>query len=250
MGGMAMKKILCLITIIFIGAAGFAQQQVERAEPVPGPGRPQESAIGVDTAQQRLKEISITKFEDAGFWTASISLDEGINYGRRLEGGPLAKTPIPDEEEIGIANVEADDYVLGVKTEFFRRGHSSIAVEPTRPINLAGIVKTMSVWVVGRNYNHMLKAVFRDFSGKMFELTMGKMNFSGWKQMILPIPADVKQRDPHYSVLTGMQFLGFRIDCDMLETYGSYFVYFDDLRIVTDLFPEEDRDSDDMLDAW
>ncbi|MDR1933242.1 MAG: flagellar filament outer layer protein FlaA [Spirochaetales bacterium] len=249
-----MKKILCVLSIFFlVSVFGFAQdQQADRADSaVPGPGRPQEQSIGVDTAQQKLKEISITKFEDAGFWKASISLDEGITTGRRLEGAPGAKTPIPDEEEIGIANVENDTFVLGVKTEFFHRGAASIAVVPTRPINLAGVVKTLSVWVVGRNYNHILKAVFQDFAGKKFELTIGKLNFSGWKQLIVPIPAEgVTQRDAHYSTLTGIQFLGFRIECDMMETYGSYFIYFDDMRIVTDLFTEEDRDSDDMLDTW
>ena len=242
-----MKKILCAVTIIlFAGAFGFAQQSDE-------PGRPDVQSMGVDTAQQKLKEISITKFEDAGFWKVAMSLDEGISFGRRLEGGPNGKTPIPDEEQIGIANVEADDYVLGVKTEFFRRGHATISIVPSRPINLAGVVKTLSVWVVGRNYNHMLKAVFKDFRGRIIELTVGKLNFSGWKQLVLPIPAEshiVQQRDAHYSTLTGIQFIGFIIECDMLETYGSYFIYFDDLRVVTDLFTEEDRDEDDMLDAW
>jgi hypothetical protein len=206
-----------------------------------------------DTAQQRLKEVSISKFEDAGYWKISISGDEGIAVARKMEGKPGAKKPLPDEEAIGITEREVDDYVLGVKTEFFHRGAATISIEPTRPINLAGIVKSVSVWVVGRNYNHVLKAMFRDFGGRMFELTFvpdGKLNHSGWKQLFVPIPDHINQRDAHYSTLTGIQFLGFKIECDMAETYGSYFVYFDEMRIVTDLFTEEDRDEDDMLDAW
>jgi hypothetical protein len=35
-----------------------------------------------------------------------------------------------------------------------------------------------------------------------------------------------------------------------METYGSYYIYFDDLRAVTDLFAENNRDVDDMADAW
>ena len=249
-----MKKILCaVIIVLFTVAFGFAQEQQKPARSDPPPDQGREKYMGRDTAQQKLKEISITKFEDAGFWKTSISLDEGIILGRRLEGGPANKTPIKDEENIGITQKEEDVYVLGAKTEFFRRGHSTISIVPTRPINLAGIVKTMSVWVVGRNYNHMLKAIFKDFRGRIVVLTVGKLNFSGWKQMVLPIPAEssiIQQRDPHYSTLTGIQFLGFQIDCDMLETYGSYFIYFDDMRVMTDLFTEEDRDTDDMLDTW
>ncbi|MFQ3619565.1 MAG: flagellar filament outer layer protein FlaA, partial [Spirochaetales bacterium] len=156
--------------------------------------------------------------------------------------------PIPDEEKIGIK--EEDKYVLGVKTEFLRRGSATITVKPARPIGIAGIVKTMSVWVAGRNYNHTLKVLLQDFSGNPFELTMGKLNFSGWKQLIVAIPPNVEQRNPHYSTQTGIKFLGFSIECDMRETYGNYYVYFDDLRAVTDLFAEENRDIDDMLDAW
>jgi hypothetical protein len=232
-----MKKNLCAITIIFLaGVFAFAQQDQE--DP---PG---------DTAQQEFKTISVTKFEDAGYWTATISMDEGLTVGRKLEGKPADKKPIPDEETIGITQVEIDDYVLGVKTEFFHRGAATISIEPTRPIQLAGIVKTVSVWVVGRNYNHVLKAIFRDFAGRKFELTIGKLNFSGWKELIVPIPEEIRQRDAHYSILTGIEFLGFKIECDMAETYGSYFVYFDEMRIKTDLFSERDRDQDDMLDAW
>jgi hypothetical protein len=245
-----MKKFFGVISIIFlVGVFGFAQdQQVERADPIPGSGRPVETSMGVDTAQQKLKEISLSKFEDAGFWQALISSDQGITVARRLEGAPGAKTPIPDEEQIGI--VEADRYTLGVKTEFFRRGDASISIVPSRPINIAGVVKTVSLWIVGRNYNHILKAIFQDFSGKRIELTVGKLNFSGWKQLVLAIPPEVEQRNAHYSTLTGIRFLGFKIECDMAETYGSYFIYFDDMRAVTDLFTEESRDVDDMLDTW
>jgi hypothetical protein len=235
-----MKKNLCvMIIVLFTGVFAFAQQDTQEGREPPG-----------DTAQQEFKTIAITKFEDAGYWKATISMDEGLTVGRKLEGRPADKQDIPEEEAIGITQAELDDYVLGVKTEFFHRGAATISVEPTRPIQLPGIVKTLSVWVVGRNYNHILKAIFRDFGGHRFELTIGKLNFSGWKELIVPIPDEVKQRDAHYSTLTGIEFLGFKIECDLAETYGSYFVYFDELRIKTDLFSERDRDADDMLDAW
>ena len=241
-----MKKTVIGIFLLFVSVFGFSQ--APRTEPLPGPGRPVAESIGADTAQQKLKEISLSKFEDAGFWRAVISMDQGFATARRLEGGAAAKKPIPDEEAIGIK--EDDRYVLGVKTEFVRRGDAIISLVPSRPIGVAGIVKTLSVWVVGRNFNHTLKVVLQDFSGKKFELTVGKLNFAGWKQLVVAIPPTVVQRDPHYGILSGIKFLGFMIDCDMMETYGSYFVYLDDLRAVTDLYAEETRDEDDMIDAW
>jgi hypothetical protein len=48
----------------------------------------------------------------------------------------------------------------------------------------------------------------------------------------------------------GIKVVGFRIDCDPMEAQGAYYVYFDDLRAVTDLFAENNRDEDDMSDGW
>jgi hypothetical protein len=48
----------------------------------------------------------------------------------------------------------------------------------------------------------------------------------------------------------GIKILGFRIDCDPMEAYGSYYVYFDDLRAYTDLSDEENRAKDDPIDMW
>jgi hypothetical protein len=35
-----------------------------------------------------------------------------------------------------------------------------------------------------------------------------------------------------------------------MEAYGSYYIYFDDLRAVTDLFAEDIKDADDPSDMW
>jgi hypothetical protein len=47
-----------------------------------------------------------------------------------------------------------------------------------------------------------------------------------------------------------LKVLGFKVECDPVETFGSYYIYFDDLRAVTDLFAEDSRDPDDMVDFW
>ena len=48
----------------------------------------------------------------------------------------------------------------------------------------------------------------------------------------------------------GLSIDGFNVKCNIDETYGRYYIYFDDVRAVTDLFAEESRDTDDMMDAW
>ncbi|MFW6274734.1 MAG: flagellar filament outer layer protein FlaA [Spirochaetota bacterium] len=219
----------------------FAQQLEDVGEPNP-------EQLGVDAAQQKLRTVSISKFEDAGFWDAEMPLEEGIVTIRTLQGAPTDKEPLEGEEEAGIQL--DDENVLGVKVEFFKRGMHQVSVHPSRPLPVEGITKTLSMWVVGRNSPHLLKVLIRDQFGNTGEVTMGELNFTGWKKMVATVPTHIKQRDYHYSNKMGIQIEGFRIDMDPEETYGTYYIYFDGLRATTDLFAEESRDVDDMNDNW
>ncbi|TVR30786.1 MAG: flagellar filament protein FlaA [Spirochaetaceae bacterium] len=236
-----MKQTLFLMVLIALVATGgsLVAQEVNDI---------QAEQLGQDTAQQALQEVSISRFEDPGFWRTYVPHDAGVITHRRLEGGPMDKEPIEAEVAAGIDI--PDDYVLGIKTEFFRRGITNIYVEAIRPLPVPGIAKTLSVWVVGRNFNHELYAIIRDQFGNQGQLYMGRMNFSGWRRMTTAIPPNIMQRNVHYPHLAGIEILGFLIRPAMLETYGSYYVYFDDLRVMTDLFTEESRDPDDMVDGW
>ncbi|MCX7024065.1 MAG: flagellar filament protein FlaA [Spirochaetes bacterium] len=246
-----MKK-LFIATVALTLSFSFAGAQSS-------PGQPDPNKVGIDTAQQNLKLVSIDKFEAEGFWTASISSDQGISQYRLFKGGPkaLADMPIPDERYSGIDPKVADQYVLGVRTDFYHRGFNTITVMAKRPIPVEGITKTISVWVIGRNNNHTLKIIVQDFFRNEFELTMGKVNFQGWKEMSVAVPPQnpdgltgIIQRNYHYTSKMGLKIMGFKIECDPMESFGAYYVYFDNLRAVTDLFAEDNRDPDDMDDSW
>ncbi|MFP4066812.1 MAG: flagellar filament outer layer protein FlaA [Spirochaetaceae bacterium] len=232
------RAVLFIIVAVAVTGIVFAQNNDTQPED-----------LGADTAQQALQEVSISRFEDPGFWKVYVPADQGVTTHQRMEGAPADKEPISEEEEADL--VIQDEFVLGVKTEFFPpRQSSSIYIQASRPLAVPGIAKTLSVWVVGRNFNHRLSVVIRDFQGRMSVLNMGRLNFSGWRQLSAPIPPDIEQRDIHYSDQGGIEVIGFVIEPDLLETYGSYYVYFDDLRAQTDLFTEESRDPDDMVDSW
>ena len=240
-----MKRIL-LITLIFFVASAFAQQRPEIGAPDP-------ERLGIDAAQQFLKEVSVDKFEREGFWRSTMSTDTGFTTTRLFIGGPAGKTPIPDEEGMNIPDI----HVLGTRVDFLRRGFTHFTVYPIRPIPIEGITKSVSVWVVGRNFNHTLVLLIEDFFGRQFELTMGRLNFQGWRRMTVAIPpqaedgfSGIVQRNFHYNHYMGIRILGFRVDVDPWAAVGSYYIYFDDLRAITDLFAEDNRDADDMPDGW
>jgi hypothetical protein len=238
-----------IIVALLLATAGFAFAQQDEV----GSGAADSERLGIETAQQKLKEISVEKFEHDGFWRSHMSPDQGYTTTRLFEGSPLNKKPIPEEEGMDIP----DRYVLGTRVDYLRRGHSSFTMYPIRPIPIEGITKTISLWVAGRNFDHDLVLLVQDFFGRNFELYVGKLNFQGWKQLTVAVPPQapdgrngIIQRNYHYNNQMGIKIVGFRIDVDPMEAFGSYYVYLDDLRAVTDLFAEESRDPDDMVDSW
>jgi len=244
-----MKKVL--LGIVFGVCAVFLSAQSASDELYLDAANP--ALIGNESAEQKLKEISVDKFENEGTWLVAMSADEGIIQGRLFDGSPAGKKPIPEEEGKEIP----DDKVYGVKVEYFRRGYNSFTISAVKPLPVEGITKTVSVWVVGRNYRHTLKLLLEDYWGKQFELYMGRLNHSGWKMLSVSIPPQhpngkngIIQKDYHYSTRMGLKVVGFKVECDPEDAYGSYFIYFDDMRVVTDLYEMEARDPDDMYDNW
>jgi len=241
-----MKNILIIVLAFFV--TGFISAQEATV------GGPDPTRIGIETAQQFLREVTVDNFEHDGFWRSHISSDFGFATSRLFESpGSSRKQPIPEEEALGIP----DRFVLGTRVDFLRRGHSSVFIYPTRPIPIEGITKTLSVWVAGRNFNHRLYILIQDFFGRHFEFFMGRLNFQGWQQLTVAIPpqaddglSGVVQRNIHHQHYSGIRVTGFRIDFDPMQARGSYYVYFDALRAVTDLFAENNRDPDDMVDGW
>jgi hypothetical protein len=241
-----MKRLVLTILVLTVTTVLFAQQRQEVGTTDP-------ERMGLDAAQQLLKEVSVEKFEKEGYWRSTMSPDNGYVTTRLFAGGPLGKEPIPDEEGLDIP----DDYVLGTRVDFLHRGYTSFTLYPIRPIPIEGITKTVSLWVVGRNYNHELYLLLEDFFGRPFELYVDKLNFQGWKKLTVAIPPQAEdgfngivQRNYHYNNQLGLKITGFRVNVDPWEAYGSYYVYLDDVRAVTDLFAETNRDPDDMLDTW
>jgi hypothetical protein len=206
------------------------------------------SKLGKDQAQQQLVEVSVSKLEDAAFWQGAMAIDDGIVTLRSLPGSPSAKKPA--EGDVLNRIKEQDTRVLAVRVDFYHRGVVNFSLHPTAPIPVPGISKTISVWVAGRNFNHTLKVLLEDYFGNKMELTVGKLTFMGWKKLTVAVPPAIVQTDYHFTYKDGIKITGFLIECDPMEAMGTYYLYLDDIRVVTDLFGEARRDADDMSDGW
>lgn len=207
----------------------------------------------VMTANSQITEVRLDGFEDASFWKVAMPLEQGIISRQSRVGRPadLSSDAWNErDEKYGIPNTYAKDKVFGVKVEYMKRGYHWFSITPMKPIVIEGICQSISFWVAGRNYSHTLKILIQDFYGNNRELYAEKLRFVGWKELKVSIPETIVQRDFHFVDKIGIRFIGFLIECDPMETYGSYYIYFDELRAETDIFNEKTRDPDDMVDDW
>lgn len=240
-----MKKFLTIAAVALAFSAFSFAQTSSLADPDP-------ETVGHDSAMLSLREVSIDKFEREGSWNVHISADDGVISARLFEGNPSMKDPLAEDE----GKEDEDTQVLGVKVEFFRRGIDAFTIKAGRPLPIEGTVKTISMWVCGRNQDHQLYALVQDYFGSNFELYMGSLGFSGWKKLTCVVPPSpdgehgIVQSSAYYGDKPGLRILGFRVECNPMQARGAYYVYFDDLRAVTDLYDLENHDEDDMADNW
>lgn len=242
-----MKKLLALFVVLLTTGTLFAQSLSD----------PNPETVGADSGLQALREVSVDKMEREGSWYVHMSPDDGVITARLFGGeespsGPTAKEPLIGEED----KANEDVSVLGVRVDFFRRGKDSFTIMSGRPLAIEGTVKTISLWVCGRNQDHEMYVLVQDYFGRNFELYLGSLGFSGWKKLTCVVPPStdgehgIVQSSAYYGDKPGLKLLGFRVDCNPMKARGQYYMYIDDIRAVTDLYEFENRDEDDMNDNW
>ncbi|HEB31226.1 MAG TPA: flagellar filament protein FlaA [Spirochaetes bacterium] len=226
--------LLTLIIAVFIPLMIFAQDQqdVDNLQ------------VGIETGTQLLVELPVAHFEDADTWRATMPSDQGVIFSMRRKGRPLEVLEV--DENDGTEN----EFVLGVKVAFNHRGYNYFVMAPPRPVKIPGITKAISLWVAGRSYRHRLYIHILDYRGEKRVLDMGLLDFVGWKKLAIAIPTNIAQDNFNNTEWRGISFTGMSIETDPLESYGVFYVYFDELRATTDIYNEEYRDEDDMEDGW
>lgn len=238
-----MKKIILAVFIFLLAVVLYPQN----LDPDPK---------NVTSANSQLVEVRLSGFEDASFWDVSMPIDQGVIVKQSKPGAPQEiKDPnhpntIKKRDTAYAIPEYPIEKVLGVKVQYIARGYNWFAIRPAKPVVIEGICQQISVFVAGRNYKHMLKIMIMDYFGEERILVVDKLNFIGWRELIVAIPENIKQSDYHFVHRQGIKFNGFIVECDPMETFGIYYMYFDELRAYTDIFNEKTKDTNDMVDDW
>lgn len=120
-----------------------------------------------------------------------------------------------------------------------------------------GIVKSVSMWVNGRNFNNLLSVRMLDADNKIKEFLLGSMRFLGWRKLVynnssFPTkPADaLPALRPFYPVsIPFLRFDSFVIYRQSNSPTGDYIGYLGNSEIVySSYYVEEDKDINDELE--
>ncbi|MGL4393855.1 MAG: flagellar filament outer layer protein FlaA [Brevinema sp.] len=189
------------------------------------------------TAEEVLQTILLDDFEIAQGWKPSIPLDFGISRSIYREGSP---------QELSSEN---NKMALGVKTFFFKRNFGWMSVDRNYPMDIKSIVRSFSVWVIGRNRSHQLFIKVRDINNDHMRIPAGEMRWYGWKKLIVPVGDSVRQYSSKHNK-KGLDFFGFHIafEAEDIVVTDPYFLYFDYLTATVNL--GQNPQADDMKDDW
>jgi hypothetical protein len=135
---------------------------------------------------------------------------------------------------------------LGVWGKFDRQGFNWIDIYPVAKdggddappegIPIPGRLQYMDLWVWGSNLSYTLEAYFRDANGIIHIIPMGNLNFQGWKNLQVRIPASIPQSKRVLPRLASLTFIKFRVWTPPTEPVGDFRIYFDQFKILTDTF--------------
>jgi hypothetical protein len=163
--------------------------------------------------------------------------------------------------------VEGAPRSFGINGRFDRRGYNWVDIYPVladdsdeMPIGIPipGRMKRIDMWVWGSNLRYYMEIYFRDYQGVIHILNFGSIYFRGWQNMSINIPTNLNQTvwtesepikrareigkdlsdnpqirdEPTYPSL---HFVKFRLWTQPVERVDNFYVYFKQLKILTDI---------------
>lgn len=231
-----------------------------------GNGRIDLKAQDAQNQQQKEKQDGLVvdwmnDFEACEDWRAYATSPLGDTKIRKIagkprpvnhEGQPVNENGEPGEFADSITDengfTRQNKYVLGVKTYFYDRGFDRVEVSPPNEYIIRGKAREIKVWALGRKFRHTLFVKLRDYRGNIHKLKMGRLDFWGWQEMSVIVPGWLPQSSAYAVLDRNLHFVSFYVECDRFEIPGTFYVYLDQFRVITDL--SEFTGDETIRDNW
>jgi hypothetical protein len=134
---------------------------------------------------------------------------------------------------------------LGLNGRFNRQGYNWIDLYPVLAddpdespfeIPIPGRVQNMDVWVWGSNLRYYIEVFVRDHTGVVHTLRLGDISYTGWRNLRVNVPTNIRQTRRVLPSHAGLYFVKFRIWTQPVERVDNFFIYFKQLKVLTDTF--------------
>ena len=170
------KALICALLSLAVALPALSQEKTAEKQP----GDTEKTPVG----DHIYREITLEDFE------TTVYADKDITYTKSKD--QKAGAAIRDDFPAPIGNSKK---YLGLKI-FGKRG-DALTVNPPKPITIDKYCRSISMWVYGKNFSGELSIFLKDAEGRTHRLSLGKLNFVGWRKLAVKLPDDIAQEDKY-----------------------------------------------------
>lgn len=240
--------------ICFVAVSSWLQGQPQQGQEEGQTGAGGPSSINLRDQDLYLEVLE--DFEHAEDWLAKATSPIGetktiklIQRGQIRSSGDEDTGPPEDEAYSLSQSPDNPNHIMGIKTHFEDQGFDRVEFKPPHEYRINGKARQFSVWVLGRNFRHVLYIKLRDYRGKIHKLRLGRLNFFGWRKMKVVVPGWLPQ-STRYSLLgRNLHFVSLFVVSDHHEPRGVFYFYVDGLKALIDR-AEQDYPGSEIKDSW
>jgi hypothetical protein len=189
-----MKKSLFILPvfIVMLTVPAFAQEAKGAKEAAKETKAPAEQKQEQKIQSPVYIKITLEDFETTQFPESSI-VYKNTGYQK---GGIAIRNQFPSPAK------DSKKY-LGIK--ILGKAGDVIQLTPPKRLVIDKYCQSISLWVYGKDLSGELSIMIKDSEGASHRLIMGRLNFTGWRELSVNLPKEIAQMDRYLSQKTEIE---------------------------------------------